>query len=138
MEPSIGWSKFSSEATEVPKRSRCSTTKTLLFNCLLRLSLTKDAEPALDPRSLATAGEARAPLRGELLDPGISTVKERSRQKSSWDGQDNTCPETHTKIVNTAAASAPANRKLLLVEHVAREVPPRQPVVSWSQPFCRR
>ncbi|EGZ16034.1 hypothetical protein PHYSODRAFT_389485, partial [Phytophthora sojae] len=44
----------------------------------------KGAEPAHDPRHLAAAGDARALHRGELLDPGISTVKERSRQKSSW------------------------------------------------------
>ncbi|CEG47765.1 uncharacterized protein PHALS_05101 [Plasmopara halstedii] len=30
-----------------------------------------------------TQEKMRAPHRGEMLDPGISTVKERSRQKSS-------------------------------------------------------
>ena len=45
----------------------------------------KGTELAHELHRLTTAKYTRAPLRGELLDPGTSTVKERSRQKSSWD-----------------------------------------------------
>ncbi|EEY57703.1 uncharacterized protein PITG_00268 [Phytophthora infestans T30-4] len=44
----------------------------------------KSAEFARDLNRLATAEDTHPPHRGELLDPGTSTVKERSRQKSSW------------------------------------------------------
>ncbi|KAF1775623.1 hypothetical protein GQ600_3898 [Phytophthora cactorum] len=50
----------------------------------------KSAEFARDLHRLATAEITRHPHRGELLDPGIPTVKERSRQKSSWVYNSNT------------------------------------------------
>ncbi|ETI47952.1 hypothetical protein F443_07931 [Phytophthora nicotianae P1569] len=44
----------------------------------------KSAELARDFHRLSTAGDTDSPHRGEMLDPGIPTVKEGSRQKSSW------------------------------------------------------